>query len=233
MPAASTQAAFTAFLEFCKTTGLDYTVRSQARLVEVLCTSPYGEVPVRLQISREEKFFEIRIEAPFTVPDNPKRFEILKIIFCHASQIEVGHAELDFDTGSLCFRINLLLAATVLNAETVEHLCFLAISGAAVVFQRIDESLNAKPEEPIRDWLFAIDKDDVVTDEDEEIYAQCIEVIRNENRAAAGLFQRRLRLGYTRAHRMMDILERRGIVGPKDGTKDRSILIDLNDCERN
>ena len=40
--------------------------------------------------------------------------------------------------------------------------------------------------------------------------------------------QRRLRLGYTRAARVVDILEQRGIVGPKDGAKDREILVDLD-----
>jgi len=42
------------------------------------------------------------------------------------------------------------------------------------------------------------------------------------------MLQRRLRLGYTRAARVVDILEQRGILGPKDGAKDREILIDLN-----
>jgi S-DNA-T family DNA segregation ATPase FtsK/SpoIIIE len=68
-----------------------------------------------------------------------------------------------------------------------------------------------------------------VSDEDEELVARCLEIIRAENRAANSLLQRRLKLGYTRAARVMDILESRGIVGPKDGTKDREILVDLNE----
>jgi DNA segregation ATPase FtsK/SpoIIIE-like protein len=50
-----------------------------------------------------------------------------------------------------------------------------------------------------------------------------------ENRASTSMLQRRLKLGYTRAARVMDILEQRGIVGPKDGAKDREILVDLNE----
>jgi S-DNA-T family DNA segregation ATPase FtsK/SpoIIIE len=42
------------------------------------------------------------------------------------------------------------------------------------------------------------------------------------------MLQRRLRLGYTRAARIVDILEQRGILGPKDGAKDREILVDLD-----
>jgi S-DNA-T family DNA segregation ATPase FtsK/SpoIIIE len=65
-------------------------------------------------------------------------------------------------------------------------------------------------------------------DEDEEIIQQCIEVIRSEQKASVSLFQRRLRLGYTRAARIMDELEGRGIVGPGKGAEPRDILIDLD-----
>ena len=53
------------------------------------------------------------------------------------------------------------------------------------------------------------------------------EVIRSERKASTSLIQRRLRLGYTRAARMMDILETRGIIGPGEGAKPREILVDL------
>ena len=65
-------------------------------------------------------------------------------------------------------------------------------------------------------------------DEDEELIQQCIEVIRSEQKASVSLMQRRLRLGYTRAARIMDELEDRGIVGPSKGAEPRDILIDLD-----
>jgi S-DNA-T family DNA segregation ATPase FtsK/SpoIIIE len=65
-------------------------------------------------------------------------------------------------------------------------------------------------------------------DEDEELIQQCIEVIRSEQKASVSLLQRRLRLGYTRAARIMDELENRGIVGPGKGAEPRDILIDLD-----
>lgn len=68
-----------------------------------------------------------------------------------------------------------------------------------------------------------------VSEEDEELVTKCLEIIRQENRASTSMLQRRLKLGYTRAARVMDILEVRGIVGPKDGAKDREILVDLNE----
>ena len=64
--------------------------------------------------------------------------------------------------------------------------------------------------------------------EDEDLIQQCIEVIRSEQKASVSLMQRRLRLGYTRAARIMDELELRGIVGPSKGAEPRDILIDLD-----
>ncbi len=69
------------------------------------------------------------------------------------------------------------------------------------------------------------DGDNDISDEDEEVLRKCIEVIQQEKKASTSLLQRRLRLGYTRAARMMDVLEQRGVIGPGDGAKPREILI--------
>jgi S-DNA-T family DNA segregation ATPase FtsK/SpoIIIE len=73
-----------------------------------------------------------------------------------------------------------------------------------------------------------LDNDGGGSDEDESIIEQCIEVIRSEQKASVSLLQRRLRLGYGRAARIMDELENRGIVGPSKGAEPRDILIDLD-----
>jgi S-DNA-T family DNA segregation ATPase FtsK/SpoIIIE len=66
------------------------------------------------------------------------------------------------------------------------------------------------------------------SEEDEELIEQCIDVIRSEQKASTSLLQRRLRIGYGRAARIMDLLEDRGIVGPSKGAEPRDILIDLD-----
>lgn len=66
-----------------------------------------------------------------------------------------------------------------------------------------------------------------VTPEDEAILEKVLDVISTEKKASTSLIQRRLRLGYTRAARMMDILEERGIIGPGEGAKPREILVEL------
>jgi S-DNA-T family DNA segregation ATPase FtsK/SpoIIIE len=67
-----------------------------------------------------------------------------------------------------------------------------------------------------------------VSEEDEEQVTRCLEVMKQEGKASTSLFQRRLRLGYTRAARILDILEMRGYVGPGDGAKPREILVNLD-----
>lgn len=63
---------------------------------------------------------------------------------------------------------------------------------------------------------------------DDELLEPAIEVIRQTGRASTSLLQRRLRIGYTRAARLMDLMEEKGIVGPPKGSDPRDILIDLD-----
>ena len=73
-----------------------------------------------------------------------------------------------------------------------------------------------------------LDPDDEGGGEDDEILQKCIDVIRSEKKASVSLLQRRLKLGYGRAARLMDELEDRGVVGPSKGAEPRDILIDLD-----
>lgn len=65
-------------------------------------------------------------------------------------------------------------------------------------------------------------------DEDDELVEQAVEVIRQTRRASTSSLQRRLRIGYNRAARLMDTLEAKGIIGPPQGSDPREILIDLD-----
>ena len=84
--------------------------------------------------------------------------------------------------------------------------------------------IHKQLQKPVRDP----DASGGTSDEDEELIEQCIEVIRSEQKASVSLLQRRLKLGYGRAARIMDELEDRGIVGPSKGAEPRDILIDLD-----
>ena len=64
---------------------------------------------------------------------------------------------------------------------------------------------------------------------DEELLRKAVEVVLNDRKASTTLLQRRLRIGYARAARMMEELEERGVVGPQDGSRPREVLISSMD----
>ncbi len=91
-------------------------------------------------------------------------------------------------------------------------------SGGLKVEKSVHEAING-PARPV----------EKISEEDEETLQTCIDVVMQERKASTSLLQRRLRLGYGRAARMMDLMEQRGIIGPSDGpTKPREILIELD-----
>jgi S-DNA-T family DNA segregation ATPase FtsK/SpoIIIE len=64
--------------------------------------------------------------------------------------------------------------------------------------------------------------------DDEELYQQALDVLKSTKRASTSMLQRKLRIGYNRAARVMEIMEEKGIVGPENGSSPREILVDLD-----
>ena len=67
------------------------------------------------------------------------------------------------------------------------------------------------------------------TDEDDPLYNEVVKFVIETQKASASLFQRKFKLGYNRAARIVDLLEERGIIGPQNGSKPREVLVSLND----
>lgn len=63
-------------------------------------------------------------------------------------------------------------------------------------------------------------------DEEDELYEDAVQAVREAGKASTSYLQRKLRIGYSRAARLMDILEENGIIGPQDGSKPREVLLD-------
>ena len=72
-----------------------------------------------------------------------------------------------------------------------------------------------------------IDKNDV--DNDDPLYNDIVEFVVQTGKASASLLQRRFKLGYNRAARIIDLLEERGIIGPQQGSKPREVLVKLEE----
>jgi S-DNA-T family DNA segregation ATPase FtsK/SpoIIIE len=63
---------------------------------------------------------------------------------------------------------------------------------------------------------------------DDELFKEAVGVLKSTRRASTSMLQRRLRIGYNRAARIMELMEDRGIVGPENGAQPREILKDLD-----
>lgn len=61
--------------------------------------------------------------------------------------------------------------------------------------------------------------------EEDELLEEAIEVVRKAQKASASLLQRRLKIGYARAARLLDIMEEKGLIGPADGAKPREVYL--------
>lgn len=65
-------------------------------------------------------------------------------------------------------------------------------------------------------------------DDDDELYEAAREIVIQTGKASTSYLQRRLKIGYARAARIVDMLEERGVVGPQEGAKARHVLIRTN-----
>lgn len=95
---------------------------------------------------------------------------------------------------------------------------------AAAVQQQIDRAASEG------DDSSSGEGDDDLGD-DTELFQKALDVLRSTKRASTSMIQRRLRIGYNRAARIMDIMEDKGIVGPENGSSPREIMVDLDTYE--
>ena len=85
-------------------------------------------------------------------------------------------------------------------------------------FMDLDSVDHEKKNNPISD-----DKEEY----DDPLYNEVVEFVVTTGKASASLLQRKFKLGYNRAARIIDLLEERGIIGPQNGSKPREVLIKL------
>jgi DNA segregation ATPase FtsK/SpoIIIE, S-DNA-T family len=95
--------------------------------------------------------------------------------------------------------------------------------------QQLDESLLEAPE-PSPEEL--AEGDDEFDPDSDPLLEKAIEIVVQTQTASVSLLQRRLRVGYTRAGRLIDMLERRGIISGYEGSKPRRVLLDERALDR-
>ncbi len=90
-----------------------------------------------------------------------------------------------------------------------------------------NEEIVEKPKRPL-----GIPGMDGGEDDDDPLLQEATEEVQRAGKASASLLQRRLRVGYARAARLLDILEAKGIIGPGEGAKPREVFGAIPDAEK-
>jgi len=93
--------------------------------------------------------------------------------------------------------------------------------------ERVTDFIKSQAE-PIfdEDILKEQEKSVIANGQKDELYDEAVKIIMESNQASVSILQRRMRLGYTRAARIIDTMEQEGLVGPFEGSKPRRILVD-------
>ena len=166
-----------------------------------------------------------------------------RIAFAVASQIE---ARIILDTTGaekLIGKGDMLYAPLGEGKPTRVQGCFISNEEIEAVIARIKETSTAEYSEEILEHIEqqaeqvgnnkgggSSGTNDLGDDED-ELIEEAIEVIMDCRQASTSMLQRRLKLGYSRAARIIDQIEDRGIIGPSEGSKPRQILISREDWQ--
>ena len=111
------------------------------------------------------------------------------------------------------------------------------IQGAYVTEKELEELTSfirsqAQPAYESEALQAATSEDGGDDDEDgDDLFDQAMELVIRSQMGSTSMLQRKLRVGFSRAGRLMDLLERRGVVGPQEGSKARAVLISVEQFE--
>ena len=103
---------------------------------------------------------------------------------------------------------------------------FLALGNLAIICSQTLRKAQAKPE--YDEHVTAAATPENGTDEDQEYderYDDAVALITKKRQASISMIQRHLRIGYNRAARIIEVMEKEGVVGPSDGVKPREVLV--------
>jgi DNA segregation ATPase FtsK/SpoIIIE, S-DNA-T family len=102
------------------------------------------------------------------------------------------------------------------------------VQGAFLSDEEVEEVVNfviSQQKAQYQEEMIPDDQPDATEDVDDDLYEEAVQLVAEMQTASVSMLQRRFRIGYTRAARLIDEMEARGIVGPYEGSKPRAVLI--------
>jgi S-DNA-T family DNA segregation ATPase FtsK/SpoIIIE len=112
------------------------------------------------------------------------------------------------------------------NAKPPEQGAGVGGQGSAATGQGMAKDAKPAPPSPDTGSLAPGLGEFLSTDEQDELLPEAIKLVKQHQRASASLLQRRLRIGYSKAAQLIDLLEQQGVVGPAEDGRSREVLKD-------
>lgn len=109
------------------------------------------------------------------------------------------------------------------------------VQGAFLSDEEVEEVVNyciSQQKAQYQEEMIPQDTETVQDDIDDDLYEEAVNLVVDMQTASASMLQRRFRIGYTRAARLIDAMEARGIVGPYEGSKPRAVLVTKSQEEK-
>ena len=142
--------------------------------------------------------------------------------------LDMGGAEKLLGRGDMLFlppgeSVPIRIQGSYVSDEEIERVVqFVKRSGKTPMYDENMLNLDKSPKEEAKE----IEKAESLN-EDDPLLNEAIEFAVKTGRISASLLQRKFRLGYNRAARMIDLMEEKGIIGPQNGSKPREVLVRL------
>ena len=159
----------------------------------------------------------------------PTRISFMVSSFVDSRTIlDMGGAEKLLGKGDMLFMppgesVPIRIQGSYVSDEEIERVVqFVKRSGKTPTYDESMLNLDKSPKEEAKE----IEKAESMN-EDDPLLNEAIEFAVKTGRISASLLQRKFRLGYNRAARMIDLMEEKGIIGPQNGSKPREVLVRL------